>query len=96
VRDDYSTVTTFEKVLRGFTRVSLAPGETKPVRFTLKPEHLALYDRSGRWTVEPGGFTVMVGASSEDIRLRGKFTITRPDGTAPEEAPVKGERTDPI
>lgn len=96
VRDDYSSVTTFEKVLRGFARVNLAPGETKTVRFTLRPEHLALYDRAQQWTVEPGGFTVMVGASSEDIRLRGPFVVTRPDGTAPEEQPVRGDRVDPI
>ena len=96
VRDDYSSVVTFDKVLRGFTRVSLAPGETKPVKFTLTPEHLALYDRNEKWTVEPGGFTVMVGASSEDVRLTGKFVITRPDGTAPDEQPVKESRVDPI
>lgn len=96
VRDDYSSVTTFEKTLRGFARVTLAPGATKTVRFTLRPEHLALYDREGKWTVEPGGFTVMIGASSEDIRLRGAFVITRPDGTAPEEMPVKDVRIDPL
>lgn len=95
VRDDYSSVITFEKQLRGFERVSLQPGETKTVRFTLRPEHLALYDRNGRWTVEPGRFAVMIGASSEDIRVRGNFTVTRPDGSAPEEAPVKESRTDP-
>ena len=96
VRDDYSSVVTFDKVLRGFTRVTLAPGETKPVKFTLTPEHLALYDRHEQWTVEPGGFTVMVGASSEDVRLTGRFVITRPDGTAPDEQPVKESRVDPI
>jgi hypothetical protein len=37
----------------------------------------------------------MVGASSEDIRLRGNFTITRPDGTAPEEEAIKDARIDP-
>lgn len=89
LRDDYSSVTTYDKALRGFARIALVPGETKTVRFTLKPEHLQLYDRTNHWTVEPGRFTVMVGASSEDIRLRRNFTITRPDGTAPEEMPVK-------
>ena len=89
LRDDYASVVTFYKVLRGFARVSLAPGETKPVKFTLIPEHLQLFDRDDKWTVEPGRFTVMIGASSEDIKLRGNFTITRPDGTAPEEAPIK-------
>jgi beta-glucosidase len=96
LRDDYSSVTTFERELRGFVRVSLAPGETKPVAFTLTREHLQLYDRHDQWTVEPGGFTVMIGASSEDIRLQGKFVITRPDGTAPEEVPVKDVRVDPL
>ncbi len=75
LRDDYSSVITFEKVLRGFERIALQPGETRTVSFTLIPEHLELYDRSGHWTVEPGSFTVMVGASSEDVRLTGTFTI---------------------
>jgi beta-glucosidase len=75
LRDDYSSVITFEKVLRGFERIHLAPGEIKTVRFTLKPEHLALYDRAQNWTVEPGHFTVWVGASSEDMRLTGGFDI---------------------
>jgi beta-glucosidase len=91
LRDDYSSVTTFEKVLRGFTRVPLAPGETRTVHFTLTSGDLQLYDRDNHWTVEPGRFTVMIGASSEDIRLRGHFTITRPDGTAPEEDPLPDE-----
>jgi beta-glucosidase len=96
LRDDYSSVITYEKVLRGFERVNLVPGETKTVRFTITPEHLALYDRQQKWTVEPGRFTVTVGASSEDVRLRGNFTITRPDGTAPEETPVRDSRVDPL
>ena len=45
--------------------------------------------------LEAGRFTVMVGASAEDIRLRGNFTLTRPDGSAPVEAPIKDERSDP-
>jgi len=96
LRDDYSSVVTFDRELRGFARVTLAPGETKTVHFTLTPEHLALYDRNNKWTVEPGRFTVMVGASSEDIRLQGSFTITRPDGSAPEEPPVKEVKIDPV
>lgn len=95
VRDDYSSVTTFEKMLRGFARVHLQPGESRQVGFTLRPADLALYDRNHQWTVEPGRFTVFVGASSEDTRLRGQFTITAPDGSAPEETPVREDRTDP-
>jgi beta-glucosidase len=95
LRDDYSSVVTFDEQLRGFTRVSLAPGETKRVQFELKPEHLMLYDREGKWSIEPGRFTVSVGASSEDLRLRTTFTVTRADGTAPTEAPVRESKSDP-
>jgi beta-glucosidase len=87
LRDDYSSVTTYDKALRGFARVALEPGETKPVAFTLMPEHLQLYNRERQWVVEPGRFTVMVGASSEDLRLHGTFTVTDADGTEPEEDP---------
>jgi beta-glucosidase len=75
-RDLVSSVTTYEKNLRGFERVHLKPGETRAVTFTLKPEDLALWDRSMRFVVEPGAFRVMVGSSSEDIRLKGDFEIT--------------------
>lgn len=94
LRDDYSSVITFEKVLRGFARVPLAPGETRTLSFILKPADLALYDRSNQWTVEPGRFTVMIGASSEDIRAEGSFLITDGSPMTPE-AEVRTERTDP-
>ena len=38
--------------------------------FTLTPEDLALLDKDMKWTMEPGDFTIMVGASSTDIRLK--------------------------
>lgn len=95
LRDDYSSVTTYEKALRGFARVSLVPGETKTVSFTLTAADLALYDRTGQWTVEPGRFTVMLGKSSEDVQLHGQFTITDTNGNAPEEAPLKDDHLDP-
>jgi beta-glucosidase len=85
LRDDYSSVTTFEKNLRGFERVRLAAGEKRRVKFTIAPEHLALFDAARRWTVEPGRFTLMVGASSVDIRQSGTFIVERPDGSAPNE-----------
>jgi beta-glucosidase len=36
---------------------------------------MALYDNAEGWTVEPGEIAVMVGASADDIRLEGAFTI---------------------
>ncbi len=94
LRDDFSSVTGWDKTLRGFARVSLAPGETKSVTLQLERRHLQLLNANYEWVVEPGRFTVMIGESSEDIRLRGRFTITAPDGTAPEE--VKFEDTIPL
>ncbi len=70
VRDKVSSVIAYDSVLRGFERITLRPGETKQVTFTLTSEDLQLLDRHMQWTVEPGEFEFMIGASSEDIRLR--------------------------
>ncbi len=69
VRDKVSSVITYDSQLRGFERVALQPGETKEVTFTLTPDDLQLLDRHMEWTVEPGEFEIMIGASSKDIRL---------------------------
>jgi len=74
-RDLVSSVTTYEKNLRGFARVSLKPAEVKTVTFTLTPADLSLWDRDMKFVVEPGLFRVMVGSSSEDIRLTGEFQM---------------------
>lgn len=75
LKDMVSSVTTYEYDLRGFERINLNPGETKTVKFTLKPDDLALLDKNMNWTVEPGEFEVMIGSSSEDIRLRQAFSV---------------------
>lgn len=74
-RDVLSSVTTYEKNLAGFERVHLEPGETKEVVFTLDRKHLELLNTDLKWVVEPGDFTIMAGASSEDIRLNGTLTV---------------------
>lgn len=73
--DVISSVTRPVKELRGFAKLWLEPGEERHVAFTLGPEELSLLDENLRWVVEPGRFEVMVGASSEDIRLRGSFEV---------------------
>jgi len=79
LKDMVSSVTTYESVLRGFERITLAPGETRTVSFILHPDDLAILDKDMNWTVEPGTFKVMVGSSSEDIRLSKDFTIKSPN-----------------
>ena len=75
LHDEVSSVTTYTKVLRGFERIALEAGEEKEIRFTLHPQDLGLWDKNMNFRVEPGDFKVMVGASSTDIRLEGKFNI---------------------
>ena len=75
VRDVLASVARPVMELKGFQRIALAPGESKPVTFTLGPAQLRMLDRDMKSIVEPGVFRVMVGASSKDIRLRGELTV---------------------
>ena len=75
VNDPVATVTQPLKSLRGFKRVSLNPGESKKVTFTLSANQLAFYDRQMNYVVEPGQIKLMLGSSSADIRLQGQFDI---------------------
>lgn len=63
--------------LQGFARVSLNPGETKNVKVKLYTEQLGYYSNNGKrqWNIDPGTFTVKVGASSLDIRLQDNVTL---------------------
>ena len=74
-RDILSSVTTYEQNLAGFERIHLKPGESKEIVFTLDRKHLELLNADMKWTVEPGEFAIMAGASSEDIRLNGILTV---------------------
>jgi glycosyl hydrolase family 3/fibronectin type III domain protein len=53
--------------LKDFQRITLNPGETRTVSFTLTPDKLEAYDINMRRTVEPGDFEVLVGRSSADV-----------------------------
>src|SRR5205085_1886634 len=72
-----TSVTTYEKNLRGFERIYLKPGETKTVTFVLTHDDLALWNRQLHFVIEPGKFKVMIGSGSEDIRLTGQFEIKK-------------------
>jgi beta-glucosidase len=64
VRDDFASVGRYLKMLKGFERITLKPGETKTVSFDLGFDELFLYDQEMKKVVEPGDFTISVGASS--------------------------------
>jgi beta-glucosidase len=55
------------KELRGFRRITLNPGETKTVEFTLGPDELSFLNRDMHRVVESGTFTIMVGGNSIDL-----------------------------
>jgi beta-glucosidase len=64
------------KLLKGFQKITLSPGQTQHVTFNLNWEDLANWDVPSRgWLVTPGVFQVLVGASSRDIRLTGSFMV---------------------
>jgi beta-glucosidase len=68
VRDRVSRVTRPVLELRGFQRISLAPGETRTVRFEVGPQTLGYYGPANKWVVEPGAFDLMVGGSSAQLQ----------------------------
>jgi len=76
INEETTSVTTYTANLRGFSRISLLPGEKKNIKMILCPDDLTLINRNYQRVVEPGKFKVMVGSSSEDIRLNGSFIIT--------------------
>jgi len=77
INDELSSVTTYVKKLRGFTRITLNPGESKNITFEITPHDLGLYDREMKFTEEPGWFTAMIGSSSEDIQLKQRFEVVK-------------------
>ncbi|MFV0267528.1 MAG: glycoside hydrolase family 3 C-terminal domain-containing protein, partial [Draconibacterium sp.] len=70
VRDLFTSVVRPLMELKGFERIHLKKGETKEVSFSVTPETLKMLNEEMQWVVEPGDFRIMVGASSNDIRLR--------------------------
>lgn len=76
LRDLVGSVTRPVKELKGFKRITLKPGEKANVKFVVGAERLAFVNREMERVVEPGAFEVMIGGSSEDIKLTGGFEVT--------------------
>lgn len=77
VRDPKSTLQKPEKELKAFTKVALAPGESKTVTLELMPKDFASYDTAlQQWTIEPGTYEILVGDSSRTIMADAKISVT--------------------
>ena len=74
LRDLYASVTRPVLELKGFQLITLAPGETREVKFNITEEMLQFYNVDKIWTSEPGDFEVMVGGNSRDLKKAG-FTL---------------------
>ena len=75
VRDLVGSVTRPVRELKGFERVTLAPGESRRVQFQLEADDLAFYGRDMKLKVEPGEFQVWIGGDSK-AALGSRFSLT--------------------
>jgi beta-glucosidase len=77
VGDKHAKVPRPPKELKGFMKVSLAPGETRTVRMNLNRRSFSYYDVDTKaWRADAGEFAVLVGRSSADIQIEGKIVLT--------------------
>ncbi len=76
VRDEVASLTRPIKELKDFRKVFLRAGESKRVSFTIDRSMLEFWNIDRHYAVEPGEFTLMLGASSEDIRILTTLTCT--------------------
>jgi beta-glucosidase len=79
LRDEYASVVQPVMQLKRFARVFLRKGEEKSITFALNKEDLSVIDKDMERVIEPGTFTVMAGASSDQIRLRGEMVVSPAD-----------------
>jgi beta-glucosidase len=76
--------------LKGFARVALQPGETKPVTFNITPRDLAYFDVAGKqWKADAGDYEIDVGTSSRDIRQKANVHL---DGIFTEAVPLSQDK----
>jgi beta-glucosidase len=80
VGDVHASVPRPIKELKGFARIDLQPGFSRRVTLSLHRRAFSFYDvKKKDWSAEPGEFAILVGGSSDDIRLRGNFILTSPN-----------------
>ena len=78
VGDSHASVPRPLKELKGFAKINLTPGESKRVTIKLDRRAFSFYDVNKKaWNAEPGDFSILVSASSDNIRLKGNFTLVR-------------------
>jgi beta-glucosidase len=77
LRDKVGSIIRPVKELKDFRKIVLKAGESQTIRFTIDKEKLSFYNQNLDWVAEPGDFELMIGASSEDIRLKESFELMK-------------------
>ena len=77
LRDLVGSIVRPVKDLKDFKKIHLNVGESKTIQFVIDKEKLSFYNQKSEWVAEPGDFDVMIGASSEDIRLKDSFELLK-------------------
>lgn len=75
IKDEYASVARPVMELKGFKRIHLEKGETKDAAFEITPELLTMLNKELQPVVEPGSFIIRIGASSNQIKLRGILEV---------------------
>jgi beta-glucosidase len=79
VSEKHARVPRPPKELKAFARLDLKPGEARPAVLSLDARSFAYYDPAAKeWRCDPGEFDILIGASAEDIRLRGTISLAKP------------------
>jgi beta-glucosidase len=65
------------KALKDFKKIMLTPGESKKIQFNINKEKLSFFNSNLKWDAEPTDFELMIGSSSEDIRLQASFELKK-------------------
>ncbi len=65
------------KALKDFKKIMLMPGESKKIQFNINKEKLSFFNSNLKWDAEPTDFELMIGSSSEDIRLQASFELKK-------------------
>jgi hypothetical protein len=94
IHDPVASISHPVRRLRGFQRVTLAPGESQTVSFTLDKSDFGFYDNRGKLVVEPGSIDVFAGDSSS-ADLEQSFTVAAEASTPHTSEPQKGPKTGP-
>ena len=75
INDLLSSVVRSDRLLKGFCRVDLEPGEEKEVKFLLDFDSFKLLNLDMEWVAEPGEFEIIIGSSSADTGLSRIITV---------------------